>query len=323
MTYVSSLGMQILMTNSLQKEQKDLSKLNEQLSSGKKNADLTDYAPLEARQLMNFQNSVNAKDAYTSGLKSVKTRLEMYDTTLSDIESITADAKSLASQNQSYDATKIPQIKAQVENYLKQVSNDLNQKVGNRYVYAGIRYTTQPVSDDLTVLSGAPAATIHNDNLTLPDYDNAYVLSGTVTDANAYTADSVLADDNYSITYGVSSDDPSFQRLINGLRYMYRATQTTDPATYQSDMNQAATMLATALQGIQGIHTAVAGNQNTINSQVTNLSDSINTLKDQVDDIQKVDLTEVSIKITLLQTQLEASYSATAKLGQLSIVKYL
>ncbi len=323
MTYVSSLGMQILMTNALQKEQKDLGKLNEQLSSGKKNADLTDYIPLEARQLMNFQNDVNAKQAYTAGLNTVQTRLEMYDTTLSDMESITADAKSLASQNQNYDPTKIAQIKAQVENYLKQISNDLNQKVGSRYVFAGIRYTTQPVSDDLAVLSGAPSATIYTDNQTLPDYDNENVLSGTTTDANAYTADSILADNNYSITYGVSSDDPSFQRLINGLRYMYRATQTTDPVAYQSDMNQASTMLATALQGIQGIHTAVAGNQNTIKSQITNLSDSMNTLKNQVDDIQKVDLTEVSTKITLLQTQLEASYSATAKLEQLSIVKYL
>ena len=112
MTYVSSLGMQILMTSSLQKEQKDLSKLNEQLSSGVKNANLTDYIPIEARQLMNFQNTVNAKDAYTSGLNTVQTRLDMYDTTLSDMESITADAKFLASQNQNYDSTKIPQIKS-------------------------------------------------------------------------------------------------------------------------------------------------------------------------------------------------------------------
>lgn len=323
MTYVSTLGLQILMTNALQKEQKDLSKLNEQLASGKRNANLTDYLPLQARQLMDFQNSVTAKDAYVSGLKAVQTRLQMYDSTLSDLESIAADAKSLASQNQNYDPAKVSQIEAQVENYLKQVSNDLNQKVGHRYIYAGIRYTTQPVSDDISVLSGAPAASIYSDNLTLPDYDNAYVVSGTTTDGNAYTADTVLAGDNYSITYGISSDDPSFQRLINGLRYMYRATQTSDPLAYQSDMNQAATMLASSLQGIQGLHTTVAGNQNTIKNQISGLSDSMNTLKDQVDDIQKVDLTEVSIKITLLQTQLQASYSATAKLEQLSIVSYL
>lgn len=323
MTYISTQGLQIQMTAALQKEQKDLGKLNEQLASGKLNANLTDYLPAQARQLMDFQNSVTAKDGYMTGLKTVQTRLDMYDNTLSDMESITADAKSLASQNQNYDASKVAQIKAQVENYLKQVSNDLNQKVGNRYVYAGIRYTTQPVSDDITVLSGAPAGTIYSDNLTLPDYDNAYVLSGTTTDANAYTEDTILADDNFSVTYGISSDDPSFQRLINGLRYMYQATQTTDPTTYQNDMNQAATMLATALQGIQGLHTSVAGNQNTIKTQLTTLSNSIDSLKNQVDDIQKVDLTEVSVKITLLQTQLQASYSATAKLEQLSIVNYL
>jgi len=92
---------------------------------------------------------------------------------------------------------------------------------------------------------------------------------------------------------------------------------------YQSDMSQAASILKTAITNIQTYHAGVASAINTIsNAQDTQKAD-IASLQQQIGNIQNVDLTEVGTALNLLQTQLQASYSATATLTQESILKYL
>lgn len=48
-----------------------------------------------------------------------------------------------------------------------------------------------------------------------------------------------------------------------------------------------------------------------------------NTLQNLVGDIEGVDVNEVAVKVTALQTSLEASYSVTARVLQLSLVNYI
>ena len=48
-----------------------------------------------------------------------------------------------------------------------------------------------------------------------------------------------------------------------------------------------------------------------------------NLLQNTVSDIEDVDMNEVALKVSILQTQLEASYSATAISRQLSLVNFL
>jgi flagellar hook-associated protein 3 FlgL len=325
MTNVSSLGLQILMTNSLQSEQTVLGTLTQQLASGKQHDNLTDYGSTDALNLLNFQNAITQRQSYIASMQAVQTRLGTYDTTMTDMESIASQASTLASQNQNFNPSTASQIQSQAKNFLLQVSDDLNQQVSGRYVYSGIRYSTQPVTADPTILNGAPQAII-NDGTTLPDYDQEKISTGAPTDTNSYTADTVLIDSGFSVTYGISSNDPSFQKLINGLRYVNAAVtagQGGNTATYQADMNQAATLLTSALSGIQALHTAVASNQNTLTQETTTQNTDITNLQNQLSNIQQVDLTKVGTEINLLQTQLQASYSATSSLEHLSLVKYL
>jgi flagellar hook-associated protein 3 FlgL len=143
---------------------------------------------------------------------------------------------------------------------------------------------------------------------------------------SAYTLDSALIDSNYSITYGVSSNDPSFQKLVSGLRFITTACaagSAGNTALYQTDMQQAATLINAGLAGIQTLHAQVASNQNTMTQQTTTQNTDITTLKNQIADITSVDLTTVGAEINTLQTQLQASYSATATIEKLSLVNYL
>ena len=112
--------------------------------------------------------------------------------------------------------------------------------------------------------------------------------------------------------------------MIAGLQFMNAATQSgVSASTYQSDMSQAATLLSTALTNIQTYHAGIAAAQNTISQEQTTQTNDISSLQQQIGGITNVDLTQVGTELNLLQTQLQASYSATAAITQESILKYL
>jgi len=460
MSTISNLGLTLALTGGLQAQQTTLSLLSQQLSSGQKSSNLTDYSPTDASNLVNFQNGILQKQAFVSGINNVQARLSSYDTTMTDMEKIASQASTLASQNAAFSATTAPNIAASATNFLKQLTDDLNQQVSGRYIYSGARYNTAPVVD-LTTVSGTPSAT-PTTSPALPSYDTQFsnatsftvngstaptgkltignvaipwsqIVAGSITSvylngsgtattlgaaialpnasattatqyaanaaaaingvaadttdvpgsfgisaltaspssgtltlnfngtaplsvtpnqggtsgqitwvggstpdgtvaqtpnsaASAYTADTALLDANFSISYGVSSNDPSFQKLINGMRFINSAVtagQGGDTATYKANMQQAAVLINAGLAGLQTIHANVASNQNTLKQQVIAKNADITSLKNQITNISQVDLTQVGTELNLLQTQLQASYSSTASLQNLSLVKYL
>ncbi len=446
---ISTLATQLFTTANLQSQQANLNTLNEQLASGKQHDSLTDYAPVDAHNLMDFQNAITQRQAYLSNMQTVSTRLQTYDATMTDMENITQQAQSLASQNQSLDPSKIANIQALTQSYLQQMQDDLNQQVSGRYIYAGSRYSTPPVGN-LTTLGPPTVPFTPATSPTLPDYDTDYTASGSLTingaptgtfkigntsiswsdleagsvtsvnvngtptavtvtglatggsltptqlasnlqlainqigsqvsppitdfsgltasntgaqvtvsfnggsaatitpdnggasgeitwgdstdgtsaetfnsNAGAYAQDSVTVDTGYNVQYGVTSNDPGFQKVIAGLRLMNSAAQLTDPTAYSTAMSQANALLTSGLQNIQSTHTNVAGNINIMTQATATQNTDISNLQTQIGNIQQVDMTQIGTEITLLQTQLSASYSATASLIQESILKYL
>lgn len=319
-TLISTLGLRLISTLNLQNQQGVLAKLNEQLATGKLNKDLTDYTPAEARNLLDFQNNITQRRAFIAGMQTVNTRLKVYDQTMEDIEKITGQAQTLAAQNQTYDPSRVAQLRAQVGTYLKQVGDDLNQRVGDRYIYAGIRYSTQPVLD-LTTLGAPTIPFTPSVSPNLPDYDSQFTTNP--SDADAFIQDTVSVDTSFSIQYGVTSNNGSFQKIIAGLRLFSAATQETDPAVYQTSIINASNLLSSGLTDLQAVHANVANNLNILKEQTDSQTTNVNSLLNQISDIQRVDLTEVGAKISLLQVQLQASYSATASIQQLSILSYL
>lgn len=401
----SSLSVVQLLTSQIQAQNTTLSQLSTQLATGKQYTDLTDYAPTDALNLVNLQNTATQKEAYISVIKTVQARVSGYDTTMTDMESIVAQAQSLAAGNATYNASTANNIGIMAGNFLKSVGIDLNTQIGGRYIYAGSRYNTSPVSPNLSTMTQAPSSTIYSDNQTLPVYDsgnmtltiatpaNTITVGGTVnagvtpqtatisingtahtytlsssdttptqaaadlalqmsaftglsitasngvitvpggntidsansttTDTRAYATDSATIDAGNSLNYGVSSDNPAFQQIIAGLRFMQAAGTSGNAAAYQSDISQASTLLAAGLTALQTVHSSTAYNSNVLTNELTTQNNAITSLSTQVGGIQQVDIAQVSAEITALETQLQASYSVTGSIEKMSIVQYL
>lgn len=320
---ISSLGIFYNTNSNLSSSNSLLSKLTEQQTTGYKSTNLTDYTASEAQQLLNAASTINEQEGYLDVIATLETRMETYDTTLTGIEDTIATITSAITSASTYDETNANSLATQLDGAMSQMTYYLNQKVGDRYIYSGTRYTTAPVCDITTLpippTETAPYTTSGNE---VPSYDTQYdALDPEKEIAAANINTSVAIDDSSVITYGVNSNQEGFQQIIMGLRYAYAATQ--DPENYRDYLDIAKDLLAEGTANIRAYHTSVSNTVTRLESAQTLIENKISSLKDQADEIASVDLNEVALKITLLQTQLEASYSATAILLNLSLSDYI
>ena len=110
---------------------------------------------------MNFQNSVTQNQAYIAGHADGAAHVSAFTTRPWAIwKTSRRRPQTLASSNQTLDPTNVAQLQSQAQDYLKQLTDDLNQQIGGRYIYSGSRYTTAPVID-LSTLTTAPSCPFH------------------------------------------------------------------------------------------------------------------------------------------------------------------
>lgn len=319
----STLGIQIINSLNLTNSQATLQKLTEQLSTGKRSLNLSDYTTTDAKRLLTFNESINQRTGFIAVANTLDTRIQVYDRSLTGIEKIGALSTSLIGGAPVYNPEQVSSQAETIKGYLDQVAFYLNQRVGERYIFAGARFGTEPVTD----LKALPVPPTETSPYTVaanavPTYDADYN-SATPTAAvpDAWTQDSVAIDVTTKLTYGITSTQTGFQQLIMGLRFAYAATQ--DSTNYQTYMSNAADLISTGLSAIRGYHTDLSSNQANLSDVKNSHTLLIADLKGSLSNIQNVDVNEVATKITFFQAQLEAAYAATGRITKLSIINYI
>jgi len=320
---LSTLGLQLSINDKLSTGQSLLSTLTEQLTTGIYSTNLIDYSASDAQKLLNISSELSEQDGFLSVITTIESRLKVYESTLTGIEDTASEAYSSIISEPTYSADKAASLKSLIEGYMDQMAYYLNQKVGERYVYSGSRYDQQPVTD-ITALPSPPtevAPYLATGN-TVPAYDVDYNAAdpGALVPA-ANTNESTAIDSSSDLTYGVNSNEDGFQQIIMGLRWAYAATQ--DSANYETYMSRANGLLTDGISNTRATHTTSANAYNSLNNAKTLIKDNMLNLNTQASDISEIDLNEVAVKITALQSQLQASYSATAILLSLSLSDYI
>ncbi len=320
---ISTLGLQLISASNLSGGQSLLSKLSQQLTTGKYSENLSDYSSSSAQKLLNFNSTINQQNGFLAVIDTLTPRLEIYNSALDGIEDTVSEASTTILSAATYDADDVAALQESIEGYMSDISYYLNQKVGDRYLFSGTRYDQEPVisGSDMAALPSPPTEVppyLYTDP-NVPAYDQQF--GDGFTHAEAYVHDTVKIDTTKDLAYGVSSNDDGFQQVIMGLRWAYAATQ--DETNYEAYMDIARDLLSDGLSNVRATHTSVTNAYNTLNNTADTITTKISSLTDQVDNIENVDVNEVSVKITVLEAQLEASYAVTAKMVSLSILDYL
>ncbi len=362
---VSNLSTYITSISLFQGAQNKLTDLSNQLETGKKSTSLTTYGA-QATTVLNLSSSTSRAQSYIANANVLNGNLSAYDTTLSQLSSDSSKLNSALSAFSANDTGSAQTLSNLVTSLQQDVTATLNTKVGDRYIYAGSRYGTAPVQDltnttiqplptTPTAFTAAaanavsPPAPATTTLLALPAYDTqgpitapdptgtnggaptALTTAQTQTIAAANAQQTVSTSDQTSVTYGVTSNDPSIQQLVYALQNAAAAANavlnpSTPPAT-TATINQfignAQSASQNATTGIENLRSVNADNQTAVTNEQSVQKTALTALTNQASDLESVDSATVATQLTAIQTQLDATYKVTSSILQLSILKYI
>jgi flagellar hook-associated protein 3 FlgL len=316
---VSSLGTASALNAILQNNQTQMNNLSEQLASGEVSQTLAGYGA-QGEQVLDLDSSIAAANAYVGTTTNVTNVLNGYNDGLNElVDDANQLSQGLDNLSNSGSGVDSASFQALVSGLELDTSTTLNTQVGTRFIFSGTRYNTAPVQS-IASLPGpaAPTAFTAVASPTLPAYDS----QAPGSDAAAWASPTATISPGETLSYGITSNDPSIQQLVYALQNAAAATTAT-PANQPQYISLAQNALQQALSGLQTLQAQNGANINQVQTAQTAQQQSVTTLTNVLDGIQNVNTTQVSEQITSLQTQMEASYKVTSSLLNLSLVNYL
>jgi flagellar hook-associated protein 3 FlgL len=224
------------------------------------------------------------------------------------------------------------------------VVNSLQVSVGGRALFAGTATDTSPLQASSTILASL-GTSLAGTPITPPATTaDAPTVEGVVqsffaTPSNLYQASSPMQpiqpaaiDKALTVDYGITGDNPAFQDILQGLATIAAVPQpnTTPPsnppiadADYATVIQNAAAKLSSGVGQLNGLISSNGSNQALVDSTNAQHEATLTLVQSQINDIEQTDMTAAATRLALLRTQLEATYTITGQIGQLSLVNYL
>jgi flagellar hook-associated protein 3 FlgL len=325
----------------INKSETELQALSNEQVTGNKSTSLAGYGTA-APTIINLNGTINQTQAYVDNSTQVSTILSAYDSTLTELQKDATQLSTAIGSLGADDATSANNLQDVVQGLQVDVTATLNAQVGNRFLYAGTRYTTQPVVDltqqptpttptaftpvtpnalpaqPLPPAAGVPA------NSPLPSYDTQGQGTPPGTDPynQAYATQNVNVTDSTSVSYGVTSNDPSIQALVYALQQAKAAATATQPqqAQFLANANSA---LITASAGLQSLQQSNDESLNTVTNEQTTQKTAIGNLQSQLANLTTADPATVAAEFTAVQNQLQGSFQVTSTILNLSLLSFI
>lgn len=328
---VSAIGMFVNAVNLMQSTQTQLQQVAQENATGTLSTSLGGYGA-SAPMILDLQGAIQQSQSWIASATQVTTYLKGYDATLGELSSDATQLQSALNAMSNPNATSLESLQTLIQGLEADVGATLNTQVGDRFIFAGSRYTTQPVVDLQTL---APPTTPTPIQLasgsttppTIPDYDTAYASTsppGVVASGTPYYAQQQITVANgETVSYGVSADDPSIQQLVYALKQAEAGTTAASPATAAQFFANASQAVETALNGLSNLSQANSASEVAIQDAQTTEQQSVATMQNQLGNLTQVDAATVATQLTTLENQLSGTYKATSTILSLSILSYI
>lgn len=331
---LSTIGSLISQQYLLRTLRTDMSKYQEQIATGKKASTFSGLTATESVNSMTFRQNLNEVDKYIQNINIALTRTSVMNEAMVDITDYARDVTTqLRAQMQDTE----PNAQILIDSALTaldQVKQRMNAKLGDRYLFAGTDIANAPLvaggtnldTNFSTLVSGwlagtVTAAQVVTDSRAITN-DQLDISAGTLA-AGAVT---VRTDEEVNIDYSVYAYDAGFQDVLRGLAIISNLQQPTTDAeqdNFWNIVNGAIELIDSGTESIDQ-QIAVLGNKSSIMSNTkAEHTDFQGTLETFIGEEEDVDMAEATMYFQQIQTQLQASYTVTAEIRQLSLVFYL
>ncbi len=274
--------------------------INTQIASGLKSQDYKGIAK-DSQYLLAVESSQSKLVAYNTNAKIASSNINIMYSTLGKIEDMANTM--LSNVTAALGGNQVPGVITtdQANNAMLETAGLLNQEVGGRHLFSGSDIDTTPVnlSDPAWPAQTAPSTA-----------NSSYYQGNN-------TLSSVQVSETYSSTYGVTADNPAFEKLLRAYNILK-----TNP-TGAAERSEALTLIKQSIEGIANIRGVLSTQANSVNAQIDKNEQDVTYLQELSSTIKETDIPSASVMLTEIQGQLEASYSASVRVLQLSLVNYL
>jgi flagellar hook-associated protein 3 FlgL len=353
---VSTYQMNYFMRENVNSATVKLNQASKELGTGRHANLYEELGPRTASALQMRVTETNTKSFVTAN-NVLASKLESTLTATNSIRDSIASVLEITLLNVTRPITGAEAIQAEARSAIESIVGSLNQSFNGDHLFAGIKSRHAPMTrwEDVNPDTGFSPEAVLNSIVGAgpPDAATAATM---ITDIQA-VFDSIHATDpnmNYEATffggtalldgggnpnarvtarldadqeldYGVQANDQPFRDALRGLAMLASVdvSQISDEATYQAWMQEAVDALAMASEGVLKVATDVGFQQEVVEVATGRLEDISVIQRLQIARLENVDTYEVAAQISSLEAQLQASYSVTARLGQLSILNYL
>lgn len=345
-SYISTQSLSSAMRQSILQMQSQLASAENELSTGNY-ADIGQTLGAQAGENISLQNKISYLQTLTNTNNIVSTRLS---TTQNALASLQANAQSLLNsliENNGV-TSNANAIQATGVSDLQNLISTLNTSVNGDYIFGGTNTGQQPITDyygtpapnksavdnaflaafgmtqasaGVSMISGASMQSFL-DNQFAPLFQGTNWMADWSSASNQTLTNQIS--ETETVSTSVSANNAAFQNLAQAYTMLADlGTQNLSSSAYQAVSSTAQGLLTSAISSLTNLQTNVGVVQSSISSATNQMSLQMNVLSTQVNNLESVNPYEVSTQISDLQTQIEISYSLTAQLQQLSLVKYL
>lgn len=360
-SFISSLSMQTTMRYAVARAQQDMVAAQQEVTTGRHSDVGVALGATTARSLDLTRDILRIKSTLSTNSLATQ-RLEASEEALAEMASI-ADkiTQGLITLGGSEDSKGIETYQATIRGSLNAFASLANTSVAGEYLFAGINSDVMPFEDIADPASGARAAIERELNLflaaqvppatkaTLTDAQmGAFMtqLEGIFDGTQALTpVPPAIAGEDFWTTFVSNASDTNMKSRISQSEIVETSTNAnanpmrdfvlasfasemfinSETSTAGRDLAQGKIMnfVSTAKGGLDAERARLGLSSERVKKADVSLQDQNKIIETHLNDLQSVDAYEASTRVKGLEALIEASYTLTARLQQLSLVNFL
>ena len=149
---ISNLTQVNRIQSSVNNLQVELSKAEEQISTGKISSSYSGLKGENARISVQLRESMESRQSYIDTIKTTRLRAEVTDAALVQIQSLASDLRvELIRQTQDVYVEDLPIMNEFAKTQMDRLANLLNSEVAGRFIFSGVNSGTAPIVDTATM----------------------------------------------------------------------------------------------------------------------------------------------------------------------------
>ena len=307
----------------LNRNQNNLKKINNQLSSGKEISRPSDN-PYKAARSMQLSSDIKAAIQYNENIKDTTNWLDTTDTALQQLEKSFQRIRELmvSAGNAAYGSDEKKAIKDEINEKVNEIAQILNTNFDGKYIFGGTKVNSKPVAVQADGTTG-------NNKLYYSSSDGTIIADPSTSNEMEMLASGLIVEISQGVTmkYNVSSTEIlEFGEGANKVNVMNLLTDITNSLDSEDSSEVTGNLLSqmdSTISNLLKIMSEVGAKQNRMEAAATQNEDQILNLKDVLSKTEDIDFAEKTIEASVAQTVYMASLQVSARIIQPTLLDFL